>query len=115
MAQAQSELAVLSGRIAASCLDSNEGWSARIVPAHEQLVAASRPALVVLMAAVGFLLLIVCANIAKLLLARLSSRRRELIVRAALGADRCDVARPIVAESLLLAGGGGLRVALMNR
>ncbi len=106
--QAQQELGVLAGRIAAAYPSSNEGWGARLVAAHEQLVAASRPALMMLMGAVGFLLLIVCANMANLLLARLSSRRRELAVRAALGAGRFDVARPILAESLLLALGGGV-------
>ena len=107
MEQAQSEIGVLSGRIASAFKDSNAGWSARVVAAHEQLVAASRPALLVLMGAVGFLLLIVCANMANLLLARLASRRREVAVRVALGADKWDVARPIMAESLLLAIGGG--------
>jgi putative ABC transport system permease protein len=105
---AQTEMSVLAGQIAASYPESNEGWGARVVAAHEQLVGASRPALVVLMGAVGFLLLIVCANMANLLLARLSSRRREIAVRAALGAGRWDVARPIIAESVLLACGGGL-------
>jgi len=108
MAQAQEELGVLAARIAAAHPDSNQGWSARVVAAHEQLVAASRPALLVLMGAVGFLLLIVCANMANLLLARLSSRRREIAVRGALGAGRWEVARPILAEAILLAGGGGL-------
>ena len=108
MAQAQEELTVLARRIAAAHADSNEGWSARVVAAHEQLVAQSRPALVVLMGAVAFLLLIVCANMANLLLARSSSRRREIAVRGALGAGRWEVARPILAESLLLATGGGL-------
>ena len=103
---AQTELATLANRIAVQYTDSNAGWSARAVAAHEQLVAASRPALVVLMAAVGFLLLIVCANMANLLLARVSSRRREVAVRVALGADRWDVARPIMAESLLLSFAG---------
>jgi putative ABC transport system permease protein len=108
MQEAQNEIGVLAGRIASEFKDSNAGWSARVVAAHEQLVAASRPALLVLMGAVGFLLLIVCANMANLLLARLASRRREVAVRVALGADKWDVARPIMAESLLLALGGGV-------
>lgn len=108
MAQAQEELGVVAARIASAHPDSNQGWSARVVAAHEQLVAASRPALLVLMGAVGFLLLIVCANMANLLLARLSSRRREIAVRGALGAGRWEVARPILAEAILLALGGGL-------
>ena len=108
MAQAQDELSVLARRIADAHADSNAGWGARVVAAHEQLVAQSRPALMVLMGAVAFLLLIVCANMANLLLARASSRRREIAVRGALGAGRWEVARPIMAESLLLAAGGGL-------
>ena len=95
-------------RIAAAHPDSNAGWGARVVAAHEQLVAQSRPALLVLMGAVAFLLLIVCANMANLLLARASSRRREIAVRGALGAGRWEVARPMLAESLLLAAGGGV-------
>jgi putative ABC transport system permease protein len=106
-AQAQNEISVLADRTAAAYPDSNQGWSARIVLAHEQLVAASRPALMVLMAAVGFLLLIVCANVANLFLARLSSRSHEVAVRVALGASRWEVARLIMAESLLLAVTGG--------
>lgn len=105
--QTQEELNVLASRIAAEYRDSNEGWGARVVAAHEQLVSASRPALMVLMGAVGFLLLIVCANMANLLLARLSSRRREMAVRGALGASQWEVARPVLAESLLLSFAGG--------
>jgi putative ABC transport system permease protein len=105
--QAQQELSQLAGRIATANKDSNEGWGARVVAAKEQLVAGSRPLLMVLMGAVAFLLLIVCANMANLLLARLSSRRREIAVRAALGASRWEVARPILAESLLLSAAGG--------
>src|SRR5262249_8783632 len=108
MEQAQEELTLLAGRIASEYKSSNEGWRARVVPALEQLVAASRPALMVLMGAVACLLLIVCANLANLLLARLSSRRREIAVRGALGARPWDVARPILAESLLLSAGGGV-------
>jgi putative ABC transport system permease protein len=106
-ARAQDEFGVLAQRIATEYAASNQGWGARVVAAHEQLVGASRPALMVLMGAVGFLLLIVCANMANLLLARLSSRKREFAVRAALGASRWEVARPVMAESLLLAVGGG--------
>ena len=106
--QAQEEIGLIAGRIASEFKDSNAGWSARVVAAHDQLVGASRPALMVLMGAVGFLLLIVCANMANLLLARLSSRRREMAVRASLGATRWEVARPIVAESLILSCTGGL-------
>jgi putative ABC transport system permease protein len=108
MAEAHSQLSVLAGRIATEYASSNKGWTARVIPAHEQLVAASRPALFVLMGAVAFLLLIVCANMANLLLARLSSRRREIAVRVALGAGRWDVARPIIAESVLLSCAGGV-------
>ncbi|MEO6064227.1 MAG: ABC transporter permease, partial [Lysobacterales bacterium] len=105
--QSQEEVSVIAARIANEFKDSNAGWGARVVAAQEQLVGASRPALMVLMGAVGFLLLIVCANMANLLLARLSSRRREMAVRGALGASRWEVARPVVAESLLLSFVGG--------
>jgi len=105
--QAQEEITLLASRIATEYKDSNAGWNARVVAAHDQLVGSSRPALMVLMGAVGFLLLIVCANMANLLLARLSSRRREMAVRGALGASQWEVARPVLAESLLLSFTGG--------
>lgn len=113
--QTQQEMSVLAAGIADEFESSNAGWGVRVVGAHEQLVSASRPALLVLMGAVAFLLLIVCANMANLLLARLSGRRREIAVRAALGAGRWELARPILAESLLLSvvgGGLGLLVAV---
>jgi putative ABC transport system permease protein len=93
-------------RIAVAYKDSNDGWTARVIAAREQLVATSRPALLVLMGAVGFLLLIVCANISNLLLARLSGRRRDIAVRAALGAGRLEIVRPIIGESLALSAAG---------
>ena len=108
LAQAQREMTLVAGRLASTFPDSNAGWGARVVSAHEQLVTTVRPALLMISAAVGFLLLIVCANVANLVLARLSSRRAEIAIRAALGAGHIRLARQILAESVLLAAAGSL-------
>src|SRR5204863_1409673 len=105
--QARQEMTVVAGRLAAAYPDSNAGWSVRVASAHEQLVTTVRPALLMISAAVGFLLLIVCANVANLVLARLSSRRGEIGVRAALGAGRLQLVRQVMAESFLLSAIGG--------
>src|SRR3954462_5137133 len=105
--QAQREMTVIAGRLAAAFPDSNAGWGARVISAQEQLVTTVRPALLLISGAVGFLLLIVCANVANLVLARLSSRRGEIAVRAALGAGRLQLVRQVLAESLVLSGIGG--------
>jgi putative ABC transport system permease protein len=106
--QAQREMTIIANRLAAAYPDSNAAWGVRVVAAHEQLVTIVRPALLMISAAVAFLLLIVCANVANLVLARLSSRRGEIALRAALGAGPMRLARQIVAESIVLAAAGGV-------
>ncbi|MBZ5726481.1 MAG: ABC transporter permease [Acidobacteriia bacterium] len=84
------------------------GMYLRVEPMRQHLVAEVRPAILALMGAVTFLLLIACANVANLLLVRAAARGRELAVRAALGGNRWDLVRQMLAESLLVAGSGAL-------
>ena len=111
--QAQTEMDNISSQQAIAYPDTHGGWRVWLTPLSNQIIGQTRTPLLVLLGAVGFLLLIACANIASLLLARASVSGREVAIRAAIGAGRARIVRQLLTESLLLALlGGGLGLVL---
>jgi putative ABC transport system permease protein len=111
-AKAQADMNTISGRLAQQYPTDDAGWGAIVVPMRDLMAGAIGPALLVLFGAVGFVLLIACANVANLLLTRALGRGREIAIRAALGASRGRIARQVLSETALLSIAGGI-VALL--
>jgi putative ABC transport system permease protein len=107
VSEAQSQMNVISDRLARSYPEADTGWGAVVTRLRDNLVGNVRPALLTLLGAVGFVLLIACANTANLVLARTLGRRKELAIRAALGASASQVLRPVLVETMLLSLTGG--------
>ncbi len=108
LTRAQAEMSRIAANLEQEYPDTNEGYGINLKPLHDHVVGEARPGLWLMMAAVGLLLVIACANAAGLALVRAVGRRRELTIRTALGASRARVIRQLLAESVLLALAGGV-------